>query len=281
MPARHEYSAPAAACAADILHALKASDVPLSLAQLERELHRSKSLIFRVLRELEARELVVRDSVGRYRLGIEAFELGAAYLNQSPYAEVVRQTLEQLAISTGDTVNLGVLRGTDVLYIMKFQGASSYVTVSRVGGRVPANCVAIGKALLASLSDDEIRARFDEPLPQMTERSVDRLDDLLRELDEVRKRGYAIDFEQAALGRCALAVATAPFGTNVDRTAMSISSVAATFDERFDGLLDGLRRARDTIDRDRATRMTLGRTGDELGEAAERTELALRAEVFG
>lgn len=255
------YSAPAAACAADVLHALKASDIPLSLAQLERSLSRSKSLIFRVLRELETRELIARDSAGRYRLGIEAFEMGAAYLNQSTYTDVIRRVLEQLARETRDTVNLGVLRGNDVLYVMKFPGASSYVTISRVGGRVPANCVAIGKALLAELSDADIRSRFSHPLPQMTEHSVQTVDDLLTEVAYARRNGYAIDREQAALGRCAMAVTAGALQPGGDDMAISISTAATDFDLHIQFLLGQLQHARSIIERDREARVALAATG--------------------
>lgn len=256
------YSAPAAACAAEVLHALRTSDGPITLAQLERKLPRSKSLIFRVLRELEAREFIMRDHAGQFRLGIEAFEMATAYLGQWAFANVVRQSLEQLADETGDTVNLGVLRGTEVLYLMKFQGASSYVTVSRVGGRVPANCVAIGKALLAELPDTEIRARMRDPLPQMTDQSVQTVRDLLKELGLVRQNGYAVDRGQAALGRCALAVVTNAGRSDHDMTAVSISTSAKGFDDRITHLLEQLTRARDLLERDRKTRSALAAASD-------------------
>lgn len=254
---RATYSAPAAACAAEVLHALKASDSPLTLAQLERVLSQSKSLIFRVLRELESREFVSRDAAGRFRLGIEAFEMATAYLSQWAFSDVVRQTLEQLAAETGDTVNLGVLRGTEVLYLMKFQGASSYLTISRVGGRVPANCVAIGKALLAELTDDAIRKRFRDPLPQMTEDSVQTVADLLAELAEVRREGHAVDREQAALGRGAIAVVVNAGGPDHDATAVSISTSTRRLAEQMDDLLARLLHARELLERDRIARAAL------------------------
>lgn len=256
------YSAPAAACAAEVLHALRTSGGPVTLAQLERQLPRSKSLIFRVLRELEARQFVMRDEAGRFRLGIEAFEMATAYLGQWAFADVVRQTLEQLANATTDTVNLGTLRGPEVLYLMKFQGSSSYVTVSRVGGRVPANCVAIGKALLAELSDTEVQARLRDPLPQMTERSVATLNELLDELDAVRRNGYAVDREQAALGRCAIAMAVNAGRSDHDATAVSISTAARDFDARQESLLGQLLAARELLERDRITRQALAAASD-------------------
>lgn len=260
------YAAPAAACAAEVLTALKQADGAQSLAQLERRVARSKSLIFRVLRELESHDLVARDGSGRYRLGIESFELGAAYLAHMSYADVVRETLAQLATDTGDTVNMGVLRDGDVLYVMKFPGASAYVTISRIGGRVPANCVAIGKALLAQLSDEEVRTRMQEPLPKMTERSVAHLDGLLSELERVREAGYAVDREQAALGRCALAVAV-DFGDSAEPAAISVSTDAASFNGRLDGLVARLIHAKETLERDWLTRLAMGQDGQD-GELA-------------
>lgn len=255
------YSAPAAACAADVLHALKGTSGALTLAQLERILPRSKSLIFRVLRELETHELVARDPMGRYRLGIEAFELGGAYLSQLAYVDVVRQALEQLAAETGDTVNLGMLRGPDVLYLMKFQGESAYVTISRVGGRVPASCVAIGKALLAHLPDSELRRRLHDPLPKMTDRSVATIDELIADLAAPRATGHAIDREQAALGRCAVAVAGGHIEPGGELTAISVSTSASDFDDKFDLLLGKLIQTRDAIERDRTTRQAIAGTG--------------------
>lgn len=259
------YSAPAAACAAEVLHALRTHGGPITLAQLERQLPRSKSLIFRVLRELEAREFVIRDHAGRFRLGIEAFEMATAYLGQWAFADVVRQSLEQLADETGDTVNLGVLREGEVLYLMKFQGASAYVTVSRVGGRVPANCVAIGKALLAAQTDDDVRRRLREPLPQMTDHSVQSMEVLLEELAAVRSSGYALDREQAALGRCALAVVADAGGSDHDPTAISVSTAARDFDDRAPDLLERLLAARDLLERDRRTRTALAAASDGTG----------------
>jgi DNA-binding IclR family transcriptional regulator len=257
---RAVYAAPAAACAAEVLTALRRGDGTQSLAELERSMTRSKSLIFRVLRELESHELVVRDASGRYRLGIEAFELGAAYLAHTSYTDLVRQTLAQLAKDTGDTVNLGVLRDADVLYVMKFPGASAYVTISRVGGRVPANCVAIGKALLARLSESGVRARMREPLPKMTERSVEGVDDLVMELERVRQAGYALDREQAALGRCALAVAV-EWGSSGEPAAISVSTDASSFDRRLDQLVERLMHAREVLERDWRARMAMAQDG--------------------
>src|SRR5690606_2688721 len=153
------------------------------LTELARSLEQTKSLLFRVLHELEAQALVARDESGRYVLGLEAFELGAAYLAQHGFDSVMRGVLHGLSDRTGETVNLGVLDGTEILYTSKYVQPDAYVTISRVGGRVPAHCVAIGKVLLAELPDAVVAQRYDDvTMRTMTGRSISSLPDLLVEL---------------------------------------------------------------------------------------------------
>ena len=242
-----KYSAPAAACAAEILSVMKRTQGPVTLAQLERQLDRTKSLIFRVLRELEQAELLYRDSHGQYRVGIEAFGMATAYLNASGFEEGVRSVLLELADEAKETVNLGVLRGAEVTYLMKYLGPNSYVSISRVGGSVPANCVAMGKVLLAQLSDEEVAARFPEPLPRLTTHSLVTLRDLLDELAQVREQGYAWDRQEAALGRSGLALVV-PFGDQrYPRAGVSISTSEEQFEDRRAQLLQLLRSAASRI----------------------------------
>ena len=234
---------------------LKSKQTPLALAEIERSLERTKSLVFRVLRELERQELVRRDGDGRYWLGIEALEVGAAYLMHSDFTATVRRVLQAAATATRENVNLSVLRGGDVLYLMKIPGPDSYVTISRVGGRVPAHCVASGKALLAELPSEEIRSLLHEPLATMTPHSPATVRALESELDLVRELGYAIDEEQAVLGRCGLAL-TVKLDTG-ESASISLSTHAAVFPDRRSELLDVLLSVKDEIGRELAARESL------------------------
>lgn len=220
-------------------------------------------MIFRVLRELTDKELVTRDVNGRYRLGIEAFEIGAAYMSQADSTEIVRHVLQELAYTAGETVNLGVLRSNEVLYVMKFLGPKSFVTISRVGGRVPANCIAIGKVLLAQLSEKELRAILSDPLPQLTNNSIATLEDLLIELEQTREQGYAVDEEEAVLGRCGLAVVARGPSTSLHTVGISLSTDRDLFDERREELLKHLSSAAKRIEREMTARIPLASVGGE------------------
>ena len=115
---------------------------------------------------------------------------------------------------------------------------------------------------MAELPDSEIAARLKDPLPQMTAHSVQTVGNLMDELVVVRQQGHAIDREQAALGRCALAVVTNAGRSDHELTAVSISTSVSTFDERSDQLLDRLLSARELLERDRLTRTALGAGAD-------------------
>lgn len=199
------YSAPAAACAANVLLALARSARPLSIAELARETRSSKSLTFRVIRELENVDLVASSGGRGYHIGHGVLEFASA-IQRLGEPEELRDILRDLSEETQQTVNFGVLSDFDVLITAKQQPEQALVSVTYVGARVPANCSALGKALLADLGPRELERVMPETLPSLTSKSVVDRPTLLRELDAVRTEGIAIDLEGAILGRFAIAV---------------------------------------------------------------------------
>lgn len=247
------YSAPAAGCAADILLALRRQG-SMSLTDLHRELERSKTLVFRVLHELRQRQLVQRDSVGRYRLGVAAFELAAAHLTQSDPSSNIRQILQEFVERTDLTITVGLLYGGDVLYLMKFVGPKGRGPVAGVGELLPANCLALGKALLAQESDASIRKLYGEGLPAMTEYSITDIDDLLAEMSDVRERGYSTNSNEAAIGRSGIGLPLNAPRTIGSKAGFSVSMDVATLQSDQESLVAELRRLREIIEREDAAR---------------------------
>jgi DNA-binding IclR family transcriptional regulator len=234
------------------------------VAEIARRLGASKSLVFRVLHELDGRAYVRRLESGRYCLGSSVLELGGAFIAQTGYAESARRVLRDLSARTGDTTNLGILSGTDVLYVMKQEGANSVVTLSHVHNRLPAQCTALGKVLLAGLGDDDVRALLrHHNFRRLTPNSIASLDQLVDELQRVRTIGYAVDEEETILGRCCVAV-RAQLSPS-EAAALSISTTAGEFPERLDDLAARLGIARDTLEREYDLRATL--MGDTLTPA--------------
>jgi DNA-binding IclR family transcriptional regulator len=250
------YAAPAAACAADVLRVLARAHEPRSVPELARLLNVSKSLVFRVIRELEARQLVERVEANRFWLGVGALEVGGAYAANADYVATMRSLLRELAGRFDEVAHLGILRGRDILYLLNHEAPSAILGISYAGKRLPANCTALGKALLAGLENEEVAALFDGEYARLTSRSIGSLDELLRDLAQVRERGYATADGDAIIGRFAVAVRTAVPGL-AEPAAIAISGSEERLKPRRDELAAALLEASERLRAERRARVAL------------------------
>ncbi|MGH9072850.1 MAG: IclR family transcriptional regulator [Acidimicrobiales bacterium] len=250
------YAAPAAGCAADILGLLADQRRALSASEIAQELKATRSLVHRVLGELERREFVERTHTKTYGLGVRVLEIGGAYVAAQDFSQRARRVLHELSHRTGQTANLAVLVEMDVLYVMKQEGRDSVMTVSQVGQRLPASCTALGKALLARLPDVELARWFAgaEPLPRLTSRSLATIPALGRDLEGIRRGGYAVERGEAISGRSCLAVAVRWAGAPKNLAAISVAMDDETYDEAKEVLLAELRSAGDRLDKESVSR---------------------------
>jgi IclR family acetate operon transcriptional repressor len=173
----------------------------IGVSALAAEVHLPRSTIHRILKDLEDHGFVGRHG-SKYRVGNRFFKLTEA-VRWSEYGELrdlADDALSWLFDRTASTVNLAVLDGADVLYIEKITGPGGCRVPSRVGGRFPATCTALGKAILAFSDPDAVAGCVRAPLPHMTPYSivVPRL--LAEELVRIRRRGIAHDLEEATPG---------------------------------------------------------------------------------
>src|SRR5688500_12081059 len=113
--------------------------------------------------------------------------------------------MEGLRDTCGDTVNLGVLDGMEVVYIAVLESSHSLRQTARIGDREPAYCTAMGRAMLAQLPPAEARGLLEAArLLPLTSHTVNDLGKVLDVLAEARRAGSAIDDEETVLGaRCA------------------------------------------------------------------------------
>src|SRR6185312_13350906 len=107
---------------------------------------------------------------------------------------------QDLYEATHETVHLGVLVGSHVLYIDKISGRYSSPVATQIGTRKPMYCTALGKAILAFSPPELLASLLREPLTRYTAHTISTPEALLRELAEVRKAGVAYDREEYTLG---------------------------------------------------------------------------------
>jgi DNA-binding IclR family transcriptional regulator len=179
----------------------------LQLRAIAEQTKLNKSTAYRFLAHLEKAGYLVRDSSGAYLLGPRLVHLGSGSTYQSTIRKVSRPILETLWRQTGETVNLAVLDGREVLYLDVLESPHNFRLVSQVGMRRPLHCTALGKAVLASQSTsfrDELLATT--KLEKLTPHSITRASELIDELGKIQRRGYALDDEEVELGaRCVAA----------------------------------------------------------------------------
>jgi DNA-binding IclR family transcriptional regulator len=141
----------------------------------------------------------------RLRLGTRLFELGGRVPTTSRLREAAIPFLEDLYEATHEIVNLGVLDGTEVMYVEKIGSHRRIDTPARVGHRFPAHCTALGKAILATAGSDSVDRVIAGGLAPRTARTIVEAAMFRRELDRVLAEGVAVDDGEFADGMTCIA----------------------------------------------------------------------------
>ena len=160
-----------------------------------------KATVHRILQTLVRHGFARTDGTGRYTGGPRILSLAGRFLQRLDIAEQVRPILRELQERSGWTVHLALQSGDEAVYVAKLEAALPYHLASRVGMSLGLHCTSIGKAILATLPDDEVRGIAARTgLAARTERTITDADALLAELTTVRERGYAEDREENEAG---------------------------------------------------------------------------------
>lgn len=166
----------------------------LTLAECSASLGYSKPTVHRILRTLANRGFLRVDRErGLYTLGVANLRLGMAFLEQLDLRSEALPTLRELGDRTGETVHLGVLDGSDVVYIEKVESKHAVRMFSQIGRTMPAYSTGVGKAILAYLPDEDLERALPKRLEARTRATITDRKELLRHLAEVRRRGYSTD----------------------------------------------------------------------------------------
>lgn len=184
-----------------LLEAFEYIDVSLGVSELARRTGIPKSTAFRLLAILEQRQLIERQGT-RYTLGKRLFELGnrVSFCRPRSLRDISLPYLSDLYELTHETVHLAILEGTDVLYLEKLFGHQQVRAPSAVGGRVPAYCSAIGKALLSHSDVETTKAVLERGLKPRTGYTIVIESLFEQELRLVRTKGVAFDREESSIG---------------------------------------------------------------------------------
>lgn len=165
-----------------------------TLSEISRRLAIPKASAWRNLAALERLGYVVRDpETHAYTLGPNVLGPARQFLKQNEMLPLARPLLANLATETGETAHLGVLQGGDVIYIEIAESPRHVRAIVARGDRLPAHCVASGKAILAHAVEGIVEAIVAAGLPRLTPRTITSGEELRADLELTRRRGYGLN----------------------------------------------------------------------------------------
>jgi len=206
----------------------------LSVSELADLLSATRVTIYPTVNALVARGYLDRDGDGKYVLGMKIVERGGEKLASLDMRRVAQKKLRELARTLQGNAHLATLHGSEVLYLEREEGRPAVTLREIIGRRVSPHCTALGKALLAFLPDEDRRG-IAEGLDYVrhTPHTISNPKDYLKELESVRKLGYALEQEEFHLGSACIA---APIRRLDGRVVGAISISMAASDLEAQGL---------------------------------------------
>jgi DNA-binding IclR family transcriptional regulator len=214
-----------------ILAVLADASEPVSLSFVARCTGLPKSTIHRIVTELRDAGFVESSADG-HSLGLRLFELGGIALRQNQIVSTARPHMEELFERTRHVIQLGILQGTDAMYLVRVGRQGHQLVASHIGGRIPATCTAVGKAILAH-DDALLETVIDAGLIRRTRYSMTDAILLRASLAETRRSGIAVELEEARVGLACVASPIIIDGTV--RAALSLTAPVHSFEPRAFG----------------------------------------------
>ena len=215
-----------------LLRTLANSANGMSLSETALAAGLAASTAHRILTTLESEHFVRFDQTDNlWRIGVDAFTTGAAFLRTRDVIGLTRPYLRRLMEQTGETANVFLETGGEVICMEQVESRHSMRSITRVGGKARMHCSGAGKAMLAFMTDeakDKILSLHG--LPRETSNTITDRAALECTLRQVRARGFAVDDGENSEGtRCVAAPVLNE--TGLPAAAISVSGPAARIDD--------------------------------------------------
>jgi DNA-binding IclR family transcriptional regulator len=227
-----KYGAPSVKKAFAILSAISASKEGMGVSDLAKKLKMAKSTVHGMTSALEELGAVMRDPLTKkYKLGFTLLEIGRSAYSQIDLQTSARPVTEELMERTQTSVFLGIQNWGQVTILDIVESRQDLNITAPVGSTIPLFAGAVGKVFLASISQEQaVKILKSKGLPRFTDNSIVDVDLYLKELRQVREKGYAVDDEEYILG--VRAVAAPLMGLGQLRSAIWAVGFKASLDEK-------------------------------------------------
>jgi len=192
-----------------IIETLAEDDEGYRLTDLAVRTGLSPSTVHRLLTTLEKRRFVQFDrGESTWHIGAQSFAVGSTFVRRRNFVTQALPYLRKLRDQTRETANLAVVDDGAMVVLTRVESREIMRSVTKAGGRVPMVASGLGKALLATYSEQDVFAIIQrDGMPRLTSKSIVRAGELCKSLHDIRRQGYSVDDEEALIGlRCVSAV---------------------------------------------------------------------------
>jgi DNA-binding IclR family transcriptional regulator len=191
------YSVPAVDRMLDIIEFLSSNRNPSGITELSKALKINTNSIFRIMKRLVERGYVeIESSSGKYQLSTKFFTIGMSLYTRFELRQRARKHLEWLSRESGDTAQIHIPDGDQMLVLDSVVPNASYFLQVIPGSRVYYHNNAFGKVILAFMDEKAIRKMLPKNLPSLTKNTITDLNVLLSQMQNVKKTGIAFDVEE-------------------------------------------------------------------------------------
>jgi len=186
----------------------------------------NKSTVYRILKILlKYRYVTKNEKILKYKIGPKFLNIASTMIGNMEIREIAQPYINQLSKVTSETIHLGALIAGEVIYIDKKESIHGMRMVSQIGRSVPFYCTGLGKAILAFQPEYFIEETINKSnLVKFTKNTITNKKELLKEIDEIRTQGIALDREEHEKGVCCIAAPIRDHWGNVS-AALSISAI--------------------------------------------------------
>lgn len=194
--------------ALSIMKMIASSSDGATLTEIARATNLAPSTVHRLLTTLQQdRFAQFRSDGGRWRIGVDAFTVGSAFMGVRDIAKGARPLLRRLMEESGETANLAILSDDMAVYMEQVESRQTMRAICKPGGRAVLHSTSLGKSMLAAMRPNEVnRILAARGMTQFTRKTIDTPADMAIYLVGVRALGYAIDDEEYTPGlRCVAA----------------------------------------------------------------------------
>jgi len=180
----------------------------LSFTEIQEHLEIPKSSTHSLIQELiDNNYLIFNNQRKIYYAGLDLIKLSTSCIQNTNLIDELSLLTDNIGAELGHTTHSGILDDHHIMYLTKHETNTGLSLMNSIGVKIPAHCTALGKILLSQLSDEVLHDMYkDYPFGKITRLSIDNYQDLLEEIEKIRKNGYSEEIGEASIYTACIAL---------------------------------------------------------------------------